>query len=87
MDAPSLEVFKARSDGALGSLVSIRCDADGIDASVLQPPVELCVSWAPHARISVGRVWPSCGLGVWSLEAGTRETPFLLLWVAAVQVG
>ena len=62
-------------------------DADGIHASVLQPPVEFCLSWAPHAHISVGRVCPSCGVGLWSSETDTWETPFLRLWVAAIQSG
>ena len=73
--------------GPWAAWFSIGYDADGIHASVLQPPVELCLSWAPLARISMAKVSPSCGVGLWSLEAETWETPFLPLWVAAVQSG
>ena len=43
-------------------------------------------SWASHARISVGRVCPSCVVGLWCPGADAEETVFLRLLVAEIQL-
>ena len=43
-------------------------------------------SWAPHACISVGRVCPSCAVGLWCPGADAEETVFLRLSVAEIQL-
>ena len=60
-----------------------RNGADG----VLQAQGQLCLSRAPHALLSVGRVLAACGAGLWSLEADSWETLVCCVWVAANQIG